>query len=96
LRRLLIIGNWKMNKTASEAAAFIRDLRERVPASPNADVVLAPPFTALESARNALGPPAWISLALGMYIGSSTGLHRRSVRSDVARSWLPLCDRRPF
>ncbi len=51
-----------MNKTASEAAALIRDLRERVPASPNADVVLAPPFTALESARNALGLSSWISL----------------------------------
>ena len=62
MRRPLIIGNWKMNKTASEAAAFIRDLRERVAASPNADVVLAPPFTALESARNALGPSSWISL----------------------------------
>jgi len=62
VRRPLIVGNWKMNKTASEAAVFIRDLRERVPASPQADVVLAPPFTALESARNALGPSSWISL----------------------------------
>lgn len=62
MRRPLIIGNWKMNKTALEAAAFIHDFRERVPASPNADVVLAPPFTALESARNALGTSSWISL----------------------------------
>jgi triosephosphate isomerase len=62
VRKPLVIGNWKMNKTASEAAAFIRDLRERLPASSNADVVLAPPFTALESARTALGPSSWISL----------------------------------
>ena len=62
MRRHLIVGNWKMNKTASEAVAFIRDLRERVPASTHADVVIAPPFTALESARNALGPSPWISL----------------------------------
>lgn len=62
MRKPLIVGNWKMNKTASEAAAFIHDLRERVPASPHADVVLAPPFTALESARTALGPSSWISL----------------------------------
>lgn len=62
MRRPLIIGNWKMNKTASEAAVFIRDLCERLPASSNADVVLAPPFTALESARTALGPSPWISL----------------------------------
>jgi triosephosphate isomerase len=61
VRKPLIVGNWKMNKTASEAAAFIRDLCERVPASPHADVVLAPPFTALESARSALGS-SWISL----------------------------------
>ena len=62
MRRPLIVGNWKMNKTASEAATFIRDLCERVPASPHADVVIAPPFTALESARNALGPSSWIGL----------------------------------
>jgi triosephosphate isomerase len=62
VRRPLIVGNWKMNKTASEAAAFIRDLRERVPASPHAEVVLAPPFTAIESARNALGPSSYFSL----------------------------------
>ena len=62
MRRPLIVGNWKMNKTASEAGAFIHDLRERLSASPNADVVLVPPFTALESARNALGPAPWISL----------------------------------
>ncbi|RPH79678.1 MAG: triose-phosphate isomerase [Nitrospiraceae bacterium] len=63
MRRPLIVGNWKMNKTASEAATFIRDLQERVSASPYADVVMAPPFTALESARTALGPSSWISLA---------------------------------
>jgi len=62
LRRPLIVGNWKMNKTASEAATFIRDLRERVSASPHADVVIAPPFTALETACSALGPSSWINL----------------------------------
>jgi triosephosphate isomerase len=62
VRKPLIVGNWKMNKTASEAAAFIRELCERLPASSNADVVLAPPFTALESARSALGPSSWIGL----------------------------------
>ena len=51
-----------MNKTASEAAGFIRDLQKRLPASPNADIVITPPFTALESARSALGPSSWIGL----------------------------------
>ena len=63
MRRPLIVGNWKMNKTAAEAAAFIRAFCNRVPASPHVDVVLAPPYTALESARNALGTSSWISLS---------------------------------
>ena len=63
MRKPLIVGNWKMNKTASEAADFIRELLTRLPAvAPNADVVLAPPFTSLETARKALGPSSWISL----------------------------------
>jgi len=62
VRRLLIVGNWKMNKTASEAVALIRALQERLSASPHVDVVIAPPFTALESARSTLGPSSWISL----------------------------------
>ena len=63
MRTPLIVGNWKMNKTASEASDFIRNLLTRLPAaSPNADVVIAPPFTSLESARKALGPSSWISL----------------------------------
>jgi triosephosphate isomerase len=59
----LIVGNWKMNKTASEATAFIRDLNARVPAQPaNLELVVAPPFTALESVRLALGPSSPIQL----------------------------------
>ena len=73
VRRPLIVGNWKMNKTATEAVTFIRDLGQRVSASPHADVVLAPPFTALESARNALGPPPGSALEHKMSIGKRTG-----------------------
>jgi len=52
-----------MNKTASEATAFIRDLLARVPAQPaNLELVVAPPFTALESVRLALGPSSPIQL----------------------------------
>jgi triosephosphate isomerase (TIM) len=54
LRRTLIVGNWKMNKTASEAAAFVRELTNRIVASPVVEIVVAPPFTSLESVRTAL------------------------------------------
>lgn len=56
MRTVLIVGNWKMNKTASEAAAFIGALKQHLPhPSAAVELVVAPPFTALESVRAALG-----------------------------------------
>jgi triosephosphate isomerase len=62
VRTTLIVGNWKMNKTASEAASFVRELLSTLPMSPTVEVVLAPPFTALESVYTALGPSSRIGL----------------------------------
>lgn len=55
MRTPLIVGNWKMNKTASEAVLFIRDLLKQLPSHAAAEVVVAPPFTALDAVRTALG-----------------------------------------
>lgn len=63
VRTPLIAGNWKMNKTASEAAAFAHELVHRKITSPAVEIVIAPPFTALDSVRHALGTHSSISLA---------------------------------
>ncbi|MFN3681584.1 MAG: triose-phosphate isomerase [Nitrospira sp.] len=55
MRPLLIVGNWKMNKTASETATFLRAVSSRIPVSSRVEFVVAPPFTSLESARATLG-----------------------------------------
>jgi triosephosphate isomerase (TIM) len=53
-RRPFVAGNWKMHKTADEAAAFVASLAGRMPAA--VEVGLCPPFTALaETARAAAG-----------------------------------------
>ncbi len=62
MRTPLIVGNWKMHKTASEATVLVHDLLKHLPSSPGADVVIAPPFTALESVRATLGPDSSIGL----------------------------------
>ncbi|MFH1090745.1 MAG: triose-phosphate isomerase, partial [Pseudomonadota bacterium] len=62
LRRPLIAGNWKLNKTAAEAADFIKQLRALLPADPHPEVVVAPAYPALESAvRAAAGSPVMIA-----------------------------------
>jgi triosephosphate isomerase len=46
-RKLIIAGNWKMNKTVAEALALIRDLKLELASVKEADIVICPPFTAL-------------------------------------------------
>jgi triosephosphate isomerase len=55
LRTPLIVGNWKMNKTPSEAARFVSELLGKLPVFPDVEIVLAPPFTAIETVHKALG-----------------------------------------
>ena len=48
-RPRLVAGNWKMHKTAPEAAALAREMVELLRARPACEVALCPPFPALES-----------------------------------------------
>jgi len=50
----LIAGNWKMNKTLSEATELAVDLAEAIGETTDRDVMIAPPFIALASVREAL------------------------------------------
>src|SRR5579863_2593523 len=46
-RKLIIAGNWKMNKTGAEAVSLVRDLKLEVANIKEVDIVVCPPFTAL-------------------------------------------------
>ena len=46
-RKLIIAGNWKMNKTAAEALDLVRDLKLELANVKEVDIVVCPPFTAL-------------------------------------------------
>ena len=48
-RKLIIAGNWKMNKTVAEALALVRDLKLELANIREVDMVVCPPYTALES-----------------------------------------------
>jgi len=53
-RKKLIAGNWKMNKTPAEGAALAAELVTLVGKVPDVDIVVCPPFTALEAVGRAL------------------------------------------
>jgi len=53
-RKALIAGNWKMHMTAAEAAALAAQVAEAASGATDRDVLVAPPFTALEAVTQAL------------------------------------------
>lgn len=46
-RKLIIAGNWKMNKTVAEAVDLVQGLKRELGAVKEVDIVVCPPFTAL-------------------------------------------------
>src|SRR3984957_15692093 len=53
-RKLIIAGNWKMNKTVAEALALVDDLKRDLAGVKEVDIVVCPPFTALESVSKSI------------------------------------------
>ena len=53
-RKLIIAGNWKMNKTVAEALALVQDLKIALANVTEVDIVVCPPFTALSEVGKAL------------------------------------------
>ncbi|MDF9827483.1 triosephosphate isomerase [Ereboglobus sp. PH5-10] len=49
IRKKLIAGNWKMNKTATEAAPLAQEIVAAAGRNTDVDIVVCPPFTALET-----------------------------------------------
>jgi triosephosphate isomerase len=69
MRKPIIAGNWKMNKTPAEAVEFVRALWPLVVRYPQVETVVCPPFVALpavaEAVRQLALQPADARLGLG-------------------------------
>ncbi|MBE7500377.1 MAG: triose-phosphate isomerase [Verrucomicrobiales bacterium] len=53
-RKLIIAGNWKMNKTVGEALDLVNGLKRELANVKEIDLVVAPPFTALSEVSKAI------------------------------------------
>ncbi|WP_062050105.1 triose-phosphate isomerase [Bacillus sp. JCM 19034] len=52
MRKPIIAGNWKMNKTLGEAKQFVQEVKNNVPANSEVDAVVCSPALFLESLVN--------------------------------------------
>jgi triosephosphate isomerase (TIM) len=53
-RKLIVAGNWKMNKTVADALELVRDLKHELANIKEVDIVVCPPFTALSAVAQAI------------------------------------------
>ncbi|MSR66033.1 MAG: triose-phosphate isomerase [Pedosphaera sp.] len=85
-RKLIIAGNWKMNKTVAEACDLVTDLKRDLAHLTSVDMVVCPPFTALADVSKILqGTPIWLGAqnvseySYGAYTGEIAPGHLREL-----------------
>jgi triosephosphate isomerase len=91
IRKKLIAGNWKMNKTSADGLQLTQEIVGEVGKLTDVDIVVCPPFTALESVARAvdgstvkLGAQNMHHEASGAYTGEiSAGMLRSLFATHV-------------
>ena len=70
MRQKVVAGNWKMNTTPAEGVRLAKDIVEQLDGGANGvEVMVFPPFTHLESVREALGSSPIVLGAQGLRRG---------------------------
>jgi triosephosphate isomerase (TIM) len=82
MRKPIVAGNWKMNKTAPESKALIDELKPLVADIGDVDVVVAPTAPALAAAAEALSGSA-IGLAAQNMHWEADGAYTGEVSADM-------------
>lgn len=86
MRRTVIAGNWKMNKNLSEAVSLISDIKNGLQEiSLNADVIICPPYTSLETA-NALIKDSAIKLGAQNMCSEESGAFTGEISAEMLLS----------
>lgn len=55
MRKMIAAGNWKMNKTNTEAVEIVSELNELIADVKGVEVIIGPPFTALSDVKRVAG-----------------------------------------
>jgi len=85
IRKKFIAGNWKMNKTAADGAALTKEILAAIGRETSVDVVLCPPYTALESVGRALEGQA-VKLGAQNMHPEKNGAFTGEVSAEMLRS----------
>ncbi|MGD9152812.1 MAG: triose-phosphate isomerase [Gammaproteobacteria bacterium] len=89
MRIPIIAGNWKMNKTIDEALTLVKEIHYSLTTPPEAEIIVAPVFTALNKVADFL-KDSFISVAAqnifwedtGAYTGEVSGLFAKDAGAE--------------
>jgi triosephosphate isomerase (TIM) len=85
IRKKLIAGNWKMNKGSADAVTLAKDIITEIGRGTEVDVVVCPPFTALEAVGQAL-EGSIIKLGAQNMHPEPSGAYTGEVSAEMLRS----------
>jgi len=85
MRKRIIAGNWKMNKTLDEAVALAKSLKGKVVDQFDADVVLCPPFTNLASVHEIIADSP-IGLGAQNVFWEEKGAYTGEISAEMLKS----------
>jgi triosephosphate isomerase len=83
-RKIVIAGNWKMNKTRAEAADLVKSLVTAIGNKNDITVVIGTPFTALETAGDLIGNAA-LALAAQNMCDKASGAYTGETSAAMLR-----------
>ncbi|MHB1501077.1 MAG: triose-phosphate isomerase [Candidatus Dormibacteria bacterium] len=86
-RRALIAGNWKMHKTAAEAAALTTEILALLPAEPEVDVLLLPPYPCLQTVHATIRGDRRVQLGAQDCHWEDSGAFTGEVSAGMLAAW---------
>jgi triosephosphate isomerase len=84
IRKKIVAGNWKMNKSLSEAVSLASDVKRELGDRREVDVVLCPPFTALKAVGDEIGD-TYIKLGAQNMHWESYGAYTGEISAEMLR-----------
>lgn len=84
MRKKIIAGNWKMNKTVSDAETLSAAIKRELDSEAKVDVVLCPPFTAISAVSQAVSGSQIAVGAQNMHYEAS-GAYTGEISAEMLR-----------
>jgi triosephosphate isomerase (TIM) len=86
-RKLIIAGNWKMNKTVAEAVDLVHGLKLELAKVKDVDIVVCPPFTALSEMSKAILSSKNISLGAQNMSEHNMGAYTGEIAAQMLKEF---------